>query len=361
MKENITNVCKIALFFILLGCFYYFLTYFKKPYNVDLENISGFYSENKNSLDVVYVGGSAAFVYWEALEAYQNEGIVSYPFASNAIQADLYSYMVKEIHRTQKPELIVLDARAFQYRDFDQPVTSVSYRNVLTGAPFSIDKFKFIEEYVPKYLKEDTLSYHLDLNLYHSVKTLPSFKKTIDIMTYHNKQPYKGFTFVPSAVKLKTYEFFTKNEQPPSDETVEILDDLLDYLKEQDSKILFVVSPYVEMEDEKEVFNYISRRIREAGFDFLDANDYIKDMNLNYDTDFYDYNHVNILGADKYTRFLSKYIKGHYGIPDRREDERYSEWTNLLENWNISANGTRQTVIGITNEGGYNEKIHIKE
>ena len=46
-------------------------------------------------------------------------------------------------------------------------------------------------------------------------------------------------------------------------------------------------------------------------------------MQLNFDTDFYNENHVNIFGADKYTDFLIAYLKEHYNLPDRRKDK---EW-----------------------------------
>ena len=97
MKENIYNICKIILFLLMFICLYNFLTYLKKQSSVDLNNINGFYAEQENSLDIVYLGGSAAFVYWEPLTAYQNYGIASYLFAANTIQAELYEYMLNEV------------------------------------------------------------------------------------------------------------------------------------------------------------------------------------------------------------------------------------------------------------------------
>ena len=36
-------------------------------------------------------------------------------------------------------------------------------------------------------------------------------------------------------------------------------------------KFLFVVSPYEERESHRENFNYVERKVKEAGFDFLDV------------------------------------------------------------------------------------------
>ena len=83
-KKNIIDITKIVIFLVLFVLIFIFLTYIMKPINVNLKNIAGFYSEDKNSLDMVYIGGSAAFVYWQPLKAYEDEGITSYNFAINS-------------------------------------------------------------------------------------------------------------------------------------------------------------------------------------------------------------------------------------------------------------------------------------
>lgn len=361
MKQNVINICKIIIFFFIFICLYSFLTYLKKPSSVDLNNITGFYAEEENSLDVVYIGGSAAFVYFEPLTAYQDYGIVSYLFGANTIQAELYEYMIKEVYTKQDPELIILDARAFQYRDEDQPPTSVAYRNVLTGTPFNKNKYDFIEENVPKYLNDDTESYHFDLKLYHTNNEIGSLERAFNMITNNNKNSLKGFYFVPDAMRMKKLDFMTDKVQEPSQETQKILNDLIKYLKTQNTEVLFVVSPYIEKESEKEVFNYVQMKVEEAGFKFLDSNEYDDVMNINYDTDFYNYNHVNIYGADKYTEFLSNYIKSNYDIKDRRNDKKYSEWNELLDDWNSKKESTKQTINSIFERKGYYDEIYIKE
>ena len=67
-------------------------------------------------------------------------------------------------------------------------------------------------------------------------------------------------------------------------------------------------------------------------------------MGLDFDTDLYNSTHVNIFGADKYTDFLSNYLKTNYNLPDRREDKNYQEWFDLLENWNKQVNSTKAEI-----------------
>ena len=321
-----------------------------KPNTVDLNNIAGLYGEKKNSLDMVYIGGSAAFVYYEPLRAFEREGIASYNYASNRMQAELYKTMVTEVLKKQKPEVIIIDARAFQYREKDQPPTEVAYRNVLTGMPLSINKIEFIHENVEKYLHEDDTSYYFDIIKYHrnpeKIKINDQLKMAINMY----KNQLKGFYFVPKVEEQKKIENNTNEKMPVAEETEKILIDLLEYCKTTECNYLFVVSPYVEQESHKENFNYISEIINRYGYDFLDANDYYEEMGLDFGTDFYNYSHVNIFGADKYTDFLNDYLKSNYNLPDRREDANYQDWFGLLDNWNNQVNSTKAEINKLIKE-----------
>ncbi len=348
-KKHIIPILKTIIFSITFCFLFIILTYLMKPEDYALNNIAGFYGEKKNSLDMVYVGGSAGFVYWEPLRAYEKEGIASYDFGASTIQPEIYIYLIKEVLKKQNPEVIIIDARAFQYRDKEQPPTEVAYRNFLTGTPFSIEKAKFIEKYVRNVLKEDTLSYHFDIIKYHRKPENLDYRNNLKMMFQIYQNPLKGFYFVPKVAPITKHKFETDKETPMKEDTVEILDELLAYLKTTNHKFLFVVSPYEERESHRENFNYVERKVKEAGFDFLDANLYSDEMQLNFDTDFYNENHVNIFGADKYTDFLIAYLKEHYNLPDRRKDKEYESWNRLLPNWNQQVKVTKETIIKIMN------------
>lgn len=335
IKRILSWTILIFIFIIISFSFIKIITYIMKPSSVDLENIAGFYGEKKNSLDMVYIGGSASFVYWEPLRAFEKNGIVSYNFGANTIQPELYTTMIKEIFKTQKPELIVIDARAFQYRDDGQPPSEVAYRNVLTGMPISINKIRFIYNNVKKYLnEEDCTSYYFDIIKYHRELEDLNISNQIKMCfnTYKNKN--KGFYFVPKVEKQIIPNPKTDNKTSVATETETILIDLLDYISTTDCNYLFVVSPYIEEVAHKENFNYIADIIEKYGYNFLDTNDYYDEMKINFDTDLYNYAHVNIFGADKYTDFLIQYLQENYDLPNRKNDEKYKDWLELLPEWN---------------------------
>lgn len=340
-KKIIRWIFLTLIFIIISLSFLKVMTYIMKPSDIALNNIAGFYGEEEDSLDMVYIGGSACYVYYEPLRAFEQNGIASYNFAASTPQVELYKMMIKEILKTQEPEVIVIDARTLQYREKDAPPDEVHYRNVLTGMPLSINKMQFIHENVEKYLNEDDTSYYFDIIKYHRDLSNAKINDQIKMIFNQYENPLKGFRFIIRWQKQNLIVNDTDKKTPIAEETEKILIDLLEYCKTTECNYLFVVSPYVEQESHKENFNYISEIVNQYGYDFLDANDYYDAMKLDSYTDFFNYSHVNIFGADKYTDFLSNYLKENYNLPDRREDENYEEWFDLLENWSIQVKSTK--------------------
>lgn len=352
IKDILKWLILIIIFIIVTFLFFKIVTYMMKPASVDLNNIAGFYGEKKESLDMVYIGGSACFVYWEPLRAFEKEGIASYNYAANTIQVELYKTMVTEILKTQKPKLIILDARALQYRENDKPPEEVVYRNVLTGMPASLNKFEFIHNNVKRYLGEEEKveEYYFDIMKFHRDTKGMTIDNQIKMAFGNYENNIKGFYFVPKVEKMPENKKYDTTEKISVDEETEkILIDLLEHLKTTDCNYLFVVSPYIEQEEHKKVFNYCEEIIKNYGYDFLDSNDYYEEMGINFDTDFYNEAHVNIFGAEKYTDFLASYIKQNYNLPNRKEE--YTDWVELLPEWNKLVEEDKATINELIGEG----------
>lgn len=337
LKNSVKPIIRILCFAIVFAIVFVSLTYMSKP--GDFRNsgrIYGMYSEDENTLDVVNIGGSASFVYYSPMDAWENYGIVSYDYAAAGVQAELYKHMIEEVEKTQSPQLYIIDARAFQYRDEENddsaPPSEFTYRTTLDGMRLSKNKIDFIDNNVGVYIDDtDKVSYYLDLIKYHGHGFPNAQKLKILLGIYEDK--YNGFYLEAKHEKLEREIFETEEMREVSADTNAILVDLLEYLQEKDINALFVVSPYLEKEQHKETFNYVESVVSDYGYNFLDANDYIDEMNIDYSTDFYDPKHVNYYGAVKYTDFLSQYIIDTYSVPDRSKDPAYEFMNEHLDQW----------------------------
>ena len=350
--NTVKPVARIVSFALLLAIVLYVLTYLAKPDSYNYDHIMGFYSEKPNSIDMVYLGGSAAFVYYAPLQAWQDHGIVAYDYATDTIQPELYKMMAREVLKTQSPKLLVVDARAFQYRDADsfqaQPPWEVPYRNLLTGVRLSANKAEFIHQYVGTAFEDKKESYYFDVIKYHDNIVCCS-EKNWKLMTGNYKVPFNGFYFIPSVAPIASYDFMTQEKKAVSKETENILTDFLDYMDFANTECLFVISPFAEKKEQKVVYNYIQEIIEKRGYRFLDSNEYTEEMGLDYSMDFYNEDHVNIFGAEKYTEFLSTYILEHYSVPNRKSDPDYSYMDQYRNDWETEVNNTKafiRTLIG---------------
>ena len=146
-------------------------------------------------------------------------------------------------------------------------------------------------------------------------------------------------------MNIYKYDRDTKEELKIASESEKLLNELLDYLEKRNVKALFVVSPYQQIKREKMQFNYIAKIVKSRNQDFLDANDYIDQIKLDFTYDFYNGSHVNIYGAEKYTKFLSEYLIKKYNLPDRRGDKLYDEdFNNLIPKWNQNVEETKKYI-----------------
>ena len=73
-------------------------------------------------------------------------------------------------------------------------------------------------------------------------------------------------------------------------------------------------------------------------------------MGLDYKTDFYNNDHVNIFGADKYTKFLENYLIKNYQFKDYRKDKNFRDWYLYLDEWEDEYNETKNAIEELIRE-----------
>lgn len=87
--------------------------------------------------------------------------------------------------------------------------------------------------------------------------------------------------------------------------------------------------------------------IQSYGFQYLNANEYYDEMNLDFSTDFYNKNHVNLFGAKKYTEFLEKYISQNYNLENHKGDPAYASWDEAYQEFQKQEEQHAQTVLDL--------------
>ena len=108
--------------------------------------IKGFYAEEENSLDVVFVGSSQVYADIAPAVLFHDFGIASYDFCANEQPLWISYYYIKEILKHQKPKVIVLDVFTVYGEDYEEE--GLTHIN-LDDLPMSWNKIQAICASVP--------------------------------------------------------------------------------------------------------------------------------------------------------------------------------------------------------------------
>ena len=330
-RQGLVQAARAVLFCaitgaLLLGCTYLFrsVQFNQRP------ALLNFYLEEDDSMDVVFLGASTVYRFWDPYLAWEEHGMVSYNYAVADMQEAVYIPAIEDMEKHQDIRLLVLDARRF-IAMFTEDTESETARYFLDGMNYGPARFKAVHTYCEQYdipLAERP-AYYFELMFYHSdydaLLSGEHWKLADNRMDRADTDRFpKGFGPMLNVVPF---------ERPAGLETTECANlaprqermyrELLEYCSGKDYPVTLVVSPCVVTEDEMAEYNALEKIAEEYGIDFWNGNRYVDEMGLDFATDFYNDRHANFYGAEKFTTLFASWLKDHYEIPDRRGDEKY--------------------------------------
>ncbi len=299
------------------------------------ERIVGIKTEQ--DLDVVYIGGSAAFTYWQPPRAWAEYGIKSYNYATNSIPAEAIIGNIREIRKTHEPELFVIGVRSFQY--WSEQVNDTEIRYITDSMDYSLNRWRMVYEYLSNRNVTDDIdvtSLYFDIAKYHTNFGVLNNSSQWKLMDNEGSSEYNGWMVYPGQESLERPMNLVEERTELAEGSREVLLELLEYCSEENLQVLFVVSPYWIDADQQTVFNAMGDLIETYGFGYLDANKFYDEMGIDFATDFQDIRHVNVYGSEKFTRFLAEYIKENYQLPDHRGEENTEEWDEMYQSFCVT-------------------------
>lgn len=311
-----------------------------------------FYGEQEDSIDVMYYGTSASSRFFNNVYAYHETGLVSYQFGIEQTPSFLIDDLIEYSRKTQHAKLYVIelrpflkDAGEFQEEDIRRDVDSMRFTDTGRIALYQ-EGLAYMRKYLKKGDYDDSLKdYLFPLIAYHD-RLADGEVTTDELLLKRTVNPYKGFCLGGvnvTQVPQKAPAYKTESGEL-SDYQQETLQKLLDYVGTLDAQVLFVASPHKTTTEESLLTNALCEYVEDAGYDCVNFNtdEMIDELGLDFSTDFYNRNHTNYLGSEKYTKWLANYIMEHYGLSDRRGDSTYQSWEDGYEQYeNYVAKGIR--------------------
>lgn len=307
------------------------------------QTFKAFYSEKKDTIDLVYFGTSASNRYFINPKAFHDEGISSFTLATMGMPIFYVPNLIDEVEKTQDPQMYIIELRWVD-KEVDQ-LSDAHIRRVTDNLKLSMNKHEAIQksfDYMDGSkgmlgdITGNEIEYMVPIIKYHGRLAQENMTPG-DFRIPSSKNQTKGYVMSYSTAK-QVNQFMARlsdKREPLSDMSEKALNEVLDYCDAlpDDKDVLFVLSPYSVKKPQMPKFNTAMDMVKERGYKVINFNtpQMYEELDIDWDHDFYNSKHVNYLGAEKYTEWLEKYLKDHYDLKDHRQDAAYDSWEKAYD------------------------------
>lgn len=308
------------------------------------QRVKGYFDEEKDSLDIVFMGASEVYSDIAPGYIYSSSGVTSYLFATQANSILNYKAQLKNILNTQKPRLIVIELNGALYgeREAEEVTKESNLRNYADNAP--LDGVKL--EWVAENAKDNYSEYLFPLMKYHSVWSDFPGKMQYQQTVFQDK--LRGYGYLKgilneTTVFKKTQQSYNPylaesgdSKRPLLSESEKALRDLLQFCKDEKlTNVVFARFPHIVVSrtfDRFERSNTAGDIVKEYGFDYLNFEQEFLQTGLNEETDFYNLDHLNVYGQKKFTAYVMDTLKARYGVtPGEHSESVKNEWQTCAD------------------------------
>lgn len=289
--------------------------------------INEFYELPENSLDLLFLGTSHSFCSFDPNQLWNETGITAYNLSSSAQDMNATLLYLKEALKVQQPKVVFVEMRGALFTDgTEEQWNRLAYDNM----PMSFDKLDAIIK--SKADEESLLSYIFPVFRYHQRwKALNSddFQYTIE-GNDNNHYSLNGF-FMRQKVTPVTFEHFY--DEPPkewngiSDNVKENLLEIQKICAERNIHLVLWKAPTPMWREYYQ--DAINEFASQNGLFFLDLNENMSEIGLDFQKDFLDANsHLNFSGAKKVTSYITNWILDRYEFNNKKllNNELYQNW-----------------------------------
>lgn len=331
-KDIIKNIIKYLAAIVLIVSITILLDHIFIPKYIS-ENQDGritgeFYQEETN-LDVIFLGASTVHYAISPDYMWGLYGFSSYD-RSNASQTLWQSYyMLKDTLKFKRPSLVMMDVSFI--KNGEEFIEEPSNRKTIEAMRDPLAKYGAIMS--SKYSEEQPLSYYFPILRYHSRwKDLKSedFDNAFSspLVTYHGY--LMDFT-IPAEQNIYPVEAIEFENFPAK--SMEYMNRIVDLCQKENIPLVLMKTPTYVNSWHEEYDDYLMVYAKEKGITYINFGDYDREMDIEVRVDYIDDGeHMNVAGAQKFSRYLGNYICENFEMPEH--DEKYIQiWNAKLERY----------------------------
>lgn len=372
-------ICSVLFLSILCGSILFVMPFFRYDEDViSSGNMAMFYAQDKDTIDVAFVGSSALYRFISPTEMYKNYGITSMNFATANMNIYAMPGVIEELVKYQHPKVIVIEIRNYinnaeremhggKYSQKELDAKESMFNRLVNNMPVSSTRSKIIEDTVPEMLGQETLDWKFEYLKTHTnwknkrlddVKYFFSRYVLKEVQDYDGEYygaDYKG-TVARNSVFYNEDRDFSKFDTVSeiSGKWLEKLQKTVDAAKSCGTNVMFLTTPYPTDEIKVSYENFVEKYLTQQGVHYLNCNKRYDEIGIDFASDFYDDEHSNTKGIVKVTNYLAKHIIDYYKLEKTElTDAQAKDWAEASEKW---VNEVRDPGIKKINDYVANEK-----
>lgn len=295
---------------------------------LDRQNAREFYKLPKNTVDVLIGGNSQILSGSCSPGIYAKSGITAYTLGTCNQPVYASYYWLKEALNYQKPKVYLLEVSGLY-----GAVGDSYYVKAFSEMKTNINKFEAVRNVTDGILTDEFVAYFSDLYRYSSrwnelKKGDYAFIRGVEEQSYLGyaaiRQTYEGaenISYDSYPVKL------SNTEKPFSQEENEIyVRKIVELCKQEGINVALFKTVKESWTDEE--YTAVKNLADELGVKYFDMNvkENLDKLNIDFQHDFFDPDHLNYLGASKCVDAYIEFLKENFQLADHRKDSRYAEF-----------------------------------
>ncbi len=298
----------------------------------DNSTFSGFYEEPKDTIDVVFIGGSHSMAAFSPAQMWIENNFTSYnmySWSQNPWTA--YHYAIEAI-REQDVSVLVVEAFSFAYNQSYLPAeTSDETSNEFAlSIPPSLNRIGLSLAIRQNQVIPLPLSKMIPFVRYHSRWSDIPPTEVYENLFVSNYSSNKGFGPVYTTEVFDNYNYSDIGTATTLEaNSKEYLLKLIELCEKEGVELILTKTPYIMEAQDRGYLDEIAEICTENDVPFLNylTEDLIEQINFDYNTDMAEHAHVNYLGASKISAHMGEYLQDNY-----RQEIMYS--ADTIERWN---------------------------
>ena len=313
----------------------------------ETETWDSFYSLEKDSVDVMFVGSSHVYNGINPLVFYEVTGLKGFDLATSNQDMAMGYRVVEEIFRYQTPKYLVMETQSFFYNPFHFDMCDPYYKMTYDDMRWTRSKLDGLNEWLAFSTNEKLINRVFPLFDYHSRWDELSWDDFFSKRLATNIEGY-CYTFYPYPNEFKGYAIEEKYADI-APICFEYFDKIKQICDEHGTTIILVSIPDGKTNSTRADMMFdlaVSRGV--SFYDYNSKEGFAKTGVL--ENEWRDLSHLNATGANKFTRVFAYTLIDEKKIETREASDEL--WNEKVKNWyDIYEDGVKKQAEELEKEG----------